>query len=245
MSTIHFQDSWDRIESAHVEYGQFLNEIDRTMHSQVRRMIRGPSSEDPNGVVIQLLHPRELIELTNRPRVLAGQIAENLRSALDYIVFHLSERNDEALDGRLPAFVIADDAASFQRTSGTALKYLDAHQKKIMEGLQPYQGHDYLAIIREASNRSKHRSLLTLRNFTYTKTVFDSADNASEYEGWWHFVQPNGQAVYVKRGDHDVSLLGKYNATVALKYMLDGVKVVAWSFERYLNTGRFPEIVTG
>ena len=217
MSTIHFQDSWDRIECAHDEYGQFLYEIDKTMHSQAQRMIRPPSPTNPDGVEIQLLHPKELIELTNRPRVLAGQIAENLRSALDYIVFHLSERNDKTLNGRLPAFVIADDAASFQQSSGTALKYLSADQRKIVEDLQPYQGHEYMAVIRDASNRSKHRSLLTLHNFTPTETVMDSAANANEYEGWWHFIQPNGQAIYVKRGDHDVSLLGKYNATVALK----------------------------
>ena len=245
MSAVHFQDSWDRIESADDEYGQFLNEIDQTMRSQVQRMIRPPSSTNPNGVGIQLLHPKELIELTNRPRVLAGQIAENLRSALDYIVFHLSERNEEALNARLPAFVIADDAASFQRSSGTALKYLNAEQRTIIEGLQPYQGHVYMAVIRDASNTSKHRGLLTLHNFTPAEIVVDTTGKAGEYKGWWHFVQPNGQAIYVKRGNHDVQLLGKYNATVALKYMLDCVKAVAWSFEHYLNTGSFLQIVVG
>ena len=241
--TVQFQDSWDRIESAYTEYGEFLTEIDRTIHSQIQRMIRGPSPDDPNSTVFQLLTPKELIELTNRPRVLAGQIAENLRSALDYIVFRMSEQNDKELNSKQPAFVIADDVASFQRSS-RALEYLTMEQRLIVERLQPYQGHDYMQLIRDASNMSKHRSLLTLRNFTSTEVVLDSAAKASEYEGWWQFIQPNELAFYVKRGDHDVRFLEKYNAVVALEYMLNGAKAVVWSFERYVYTGKFPTIVT-
>ena len=108
----------------------------------------------------------------------------------------------------------------------------------IVERLQPYQGHDYMQLIRDALNMSKHRSLLTLRNFTSTEVVLDSAAKASEYEGWWQFIQPNELAFYVKRGDHDVRFLEKYNAVVALEYMLNGAKAVVWSFERYVYTGK-------
>ena len=37
---------------------------------------------------------------------------------------------------------------------------------------------------------------------------------------------------------------GGHARRLPLKYMLDGVNAVAWSFERYLNTGKFPQIVT-
>lgn len=244
MPTVQFQDSWDRIECACTEYRDLQIEIDRAMHSQAQRMIQGPSPKDPKGVVIRLLHPKELIELTNRPRVLAVQIAENLRAALNYIVYHLSEQNDEALNVKHPAFVIADDVASFQKSSVSALKYLTAEQRQIVEGLQPYRGHSYMQLIRDTSNPSKHRGLLTLRNFTPTETVLDNTVNSDEYKGWWHFPQPNGSTVYVKRGEHDVQLLGKYNALAALKYMIEGARLVTWAFERYLSTGKFPEIVT-
>ncbi len=243
MSTVQFQDSWDRIESAYTEYDEFLAEVDKAMHSQMQRMIRW-SPDKPNDTIIRLLTPKELIELTNRPRVLAGQISENLRSALDYIVFRLSERNDPNMNERLPAFVIADDSASFQGVSGTGLRYLTQEQKGIVEGLQPYHGHDYLQLIRDASNSSKHRGLLTLRNFTGADIVVDSTDNASKYDGSWQFPQPNGNTVYVKRYDHDVAFLEEFNAVFALKYMLEGTKAVVWAFERYLFTGKFPTIDT-
>ena len=233
MPDIHFQDSWDRIESATGEYRDFLQEIDKAMQSQIRRMVR-PSPDDPKNTEIRLLTPKELIELTNRPRVLATQIAENLRSALDYIVFHLSEQNEPSLNHRIPAFVIADDAIRFQQ-SGSPLKYLTPDQKQIVATLQPYNGHDYMQLIRDASNRSKHRSLLTLRNFTSTEIVLDNSVNAHKYdEHWWHFPQPNGSTIFVKRGSRDVEFLKKYDAVLGLKYMLEGTRAVVWAFERYL-----------
>ena len=243
MPTNQFQDSWDRIESAYKEYDEFLVEIDKTMHSQMQRMISS-SPDDPNGTTIRLLTPKELIELTNQPRVLVGQISENLRSALDYIIFRLSERNDSKMNSRHPAFVIADDSTSFQGASGTALKYLTPDQKRIVEGLQPYHGHDYLQLVRDASNRSKHRGLLTLQNHTGSEIVLDSTDNAGKYEGTWQFPQPNGATVYVRRNDRQVVFLEEYDAVFALKYMLEGVRAVVWSFERYLFTGQFPTIDT-
>ena len=169
------------------------------MYSQIQRMVR-PSPDDSKGITIKLLTPKEMIELTNRPRVLATQIAENLRSALDYIVFHLSEQNDANLNRRIPAFVISDDATQFQQ-SASALKYLTPEQKQIVATLQPYNGHHYMQLIRDASNRSKHRGLLTLHNLTFTKIVMDDAVNADRYdERWWHFPQRNGSTIFVKRG---------------------------------------------
>ena len=244
MPTVQFQDSWDRIESAYTEYDEFLGEIDKAIHSQMQRMICS-SPDDPNGTTIRLLTPKELIELTNRPRVLVGQIAENLRSALDYIIFRLSERNDPNLNNRLPAFVIADDSASFQGASGTALKYLTPEQNRIVEGLQPYHGHGYLPLIRDASNRSKHRGLLTLRNLTRIDVVLDSTANAGKYEGSWQFPQSNGTMVYVKRNYRDVVFLEEYDAVLGFKYMLEGARAVVWAFERYVFTGKFPTLDTG
>lgn len=244
MPTEQFQDSWDRIDSAYAEYDEFLGEVDKAMHSQMQRMICW-SPDNPNDTTIRLLTAKELIELTNRPRVLAGQIAENLRSALDYIVFRLSERNDPTLNNRLPSFVIADDSASFQRASGTGLKYLTSEQERIVEGLQPYYGHDYLQLIRDASNRSKHRGLLTLRNSTSIDIVLDSTANAHEYEGSWQFHQPTGSTVYVKRNYRDVIFLEEYDAVLGFKYMLEGARAVVWAFERYLCTGKFPTFETG
>ena len=238
---VQFQDSWDRIASADKEHKEFLDEIDTAVHSQYQHTIR-QAPDDPNATEMLILTPKELVELSSRPRVLAGQVAENLRSALDYVVFHLSERNDKKLNRRTPAFVIADDPLSFKRDSRRSLKYLKGDEKRIIEGLQPYHGFDFLQAIRDASNRSKHRGLLTLRNSISSEVVLDSTANAGKYKGWWQFPQSGGATVYVKRNYHQVSLLEKYNAVVALKQMIDGARAVVWAFERYLYTGKFPAI---
>ena len=244
MPTNQFQDSWYRIESAYKEYDEFRAEVDKAIYSQMQRMI-GLSPDNSNDTVIQLLTRKELIELASRPSVLAGQISENLRSALDYIVYWMSERNDPNLNKRLPAFVIADDSASFQGASGSGLRYLTQEQKDIVEGLQPYLGHVYLRLVRDASNSSKHRGLLTLRNSISSEVVLDSTANAGKYKDYWRFPQSNGATVYVKRNYHDVVFLEVYDAVAALKYMIEGTRAVAWAFEHYLVTGKFPTFHTG
>lgn len=214
------------------------------MHSQIQRMVRW-SPDDPNNTTITLLSPKEFIELSNRPRVLAGQISENLRSAMDCVVFRLSERNEPNMNRRFPAFVIADDSASFQGAGGSGVRYMTQEQKGIVETLQPYMGHDYMRLIRDASNSSKHRGLLTIRNFTGTELVLDETSNAGEYEGSWQFPLPNGSTVFVERGERNVVLLEECDAVLALKYMIEGARAVVWVFERYMCTGNFPTIETG
>ncbi|MYN64949.1 MAG: hypothetical protein F4X11_07970 [Acidobacteria bacterium] len=238
---VEFHDSWDRIAAADKEYREFLDEIDMAVHSQWQRMIR-QSPDEPDTTEVRLLTPKELVELSGRPRVLAGQVAENLRSALDYVVFHLSERNHKRLTRRTPAFIIADDPMSFKRDSRRSLEYLKEDEKRIIEGLQPYHGFEFLQVVREASNKSKHRGLLRLRNSVSSKVVVDSTANASKYEGWWQFPQSDGVTVYVVRTHHQVALLEKYNAMMALKQIVDGVRTVVWAFERYLYAGEFPVI---
>ena len=237
---VQFQDSWNRIAAANDEHKEFLSQVERDEYSKLQRTIR-QSSDDPKVTNIYLLTPKELIELSSRSRVLAGQVAENLRSALDYIVFHLSERNDKKLNIKQPAFVIADDLASFQSDSRTRLKYLTSNEKSMIEGLQPYHGFEILKVIRDASNRSKYRGLLTLRNSTDTEIVLDSTANELEYKGWWQFPQSGDATVYVKYNRYQVELLGRYDAVVVLKQMIESTKAVVWAFERYLFTGRFPK----
>ena len=100
-----------------------------------------------------------------------------------------------------------------------------------------------MQLIRDASNRSKHRSLLTLRNVTFTEIVADDAVNADKYDDrWWHFPQQNGATIFVKRGSRSVEFLETYDAVTCLKYMLECTKGVVWAFERYLFTGTFPTI---
>ena len=62
-------------------------------------MVKGFDGESEN-FVLQLRHPKES-NVKGRPRVLISQIVENLRTALDYMIFQLSVLNEPHLKERL------------------------------------------------------------------------------------------------------------------------------------------------
>ena len=115
--------------------------------------------------VLKLRYPKESI-ISGAPKVMVGQIVENLRTALDYLVFELSVKNDPELNERVPQFVIADDEADFQRQAKRRLRYLTDEQTGFVEQLQPYNGNQMLALLREMAGKGKHRRLLSLRDRT-------------------------------------------------------------------------------
>ena len=105
--------------------------------------------------------------MTGRPRALVVDIVEDLRSALDYMVFELSALNAPDLNRRTPQFVITDTKREFDKISKTRLRYLTEEQKTgLIEKLQPFSGNPMLGILRDISGQSKHRRLLDVRDKT-------------------------------------------------------------------------------
>ena len=139
------------------------------LYKYVEGMIQGL---DParGSLVVQLRKPQDSI-VTGRPKVLSVQIIESVRSIFDYLVFELSAKNNTALDMRHSKFVIADDEAMFWKQAKFALKHLTDRERRFVEELQPYRGNSLLALIRDASNKSKHRRLLSVRDMTSLKIV--------------------------------------------------------------------------
>ena len=64
--------------------------------------------------------------MRGKPRVLVTQIVENLRTALDYMIFELSVLNERELNERLPQFVVADSESDFERQAKRRLADIDA-----------------------------------------------------------------------------------------------------------------------
>ncbi len=191
------QDSDDRLEAAKVDYDEFLVQLDRFLFSYIKRMWKGRDPNRADNYVVQLPSHKDN-NIAGRPRVLVGRIVESLRSALDYAVFVLSERNGHRLNARHPKFVIVDDRDTFDHAAKVALKHLTQQERSFVERLQPYHGNVVLALIRDASNRTKHRRLLSMSHNTNLTLVLADAKDEHKYSGWWRVASDSGSAFFAK-----------------------------------------------
>lgn len=183
-------------------------------------MIKG-FKPDTDSFVMQLRHPKDS-EVTGRPRVLVAQIVENLRSALDYMIFELSELNESSLNERVPQFIISESKEDFERQAKRPLRYLTEEQKSLVEQLQPYNGNSILARLREMSGPSKHRRLLSIRDNTALDIYFAEMSKREQYPD--HFVYPaeRGCAVFARpKGEQVIVLLDRFDAMPTLKNMIE------------------------
>jgi hypothetical protein len=94
-----------------------------------------------------------------------GIIVQSLRSALDYLIYQLALL-DSRRDQKGTQFPIADSPELFESACKQGrLKGLNAEHIGMIESLQPYNGGDWLAVLRDLSNPSKHKTLHTATDF--------------------------------------------------------------------------------
>jgi hypothetical protein len=90
--------------------------------------------------------------------ILIGEIAYNLKSALDYLVYKLA-RLDSGSEQEGTQFPIVSAQKDWPSNVRRRLKGLnDPHIARI-EGLQPYNGIDWTGRLRDINNPDKHRHL--------------------------------------------------------------------------------------
>ena len=224
-------DARARIEQANDDYISFVKEMNNVWYELIGGMLKGFDGETEN-YVMQLPNPRKLIEVKGKPNVFAGQVVENLRSALDYMVFELSELNDPNLKPTTPEFVIAKSESDFRRRAEKRLKHLTEEQRGFVEQLQPYRGNWLLGVLAKMAGAGKHRRLLTIRDTTGFDIYFAPLEKQSEYQGCFGYPVGKGSAVFARpKGRLRVVLMEKYDATELLKSMIEHVgKIVEISF---------------
>jgi hypothetical protein len=91
--------------------------------------------------------------------VLIGEIAYNLRSALDYLVFELAKL-DSGSEQSGTQFPIEDDPSRFEGNVSRFLKGVNSRHVAAIERLQPYNGCDWMGRLRDLSNPDKHRHFI-------------------------------------------------------------------------------------
>lgn len=95
---------------------------------------------------------------------LIGEVVQNLRSALDYLVYELARFDSKSAVDKTQ-FVIADSEENFL-SSKWHLRGLSGDHIAAIERLQPYRGCEWTKFIRDISNPDKHRHLTALKHPT-------------------------------------------------------------------------------
>ena len=91
--------------------------------------------------------------------VLIGATVQNLRTALDYLVYQLAEWYSGPDFARRTQFPIEDTPEGFKGRRNTFLKGVSDEHVASLDLLQPYEGPNWLSWIRELSNLDKHNVL--------------------------------------------------------------------------------------
>lgn len=159
-------DALARIVKAKADYSALRIEIENFLYEYWGGMFDGREPETGNFIVT--LPQADNMVLPADARILAGQIIEGVRSALDYMVFQMSTKNCQELNERVPQFVIADSAVKFEVESKNRLRYLSREERDFIERIQPYRMDSCLRVISEWGNYGKHRGLLGIVGGLYT-----------------------------------------------------------------------------
>ena len=242
----NIDDSFARIESAQRAYQEFTVELDRYLYNHIGDMFVPEPSSNRNAVV-RLPHPKDSV-VKGRPRVLATNVVENLKSALDYAVFVASKRASPEMNPRQSTFVIVDNKATFDVQSKTALKHLPLSARQFMESLQPYHGNDLLKLIRDAANVAKHRKMLSLLDSTSFEVDFVDEATAydDKYKQWWFYPLPwcEGAVAFARPTSRTtVRFLDHYEAVGTLEKMITHVTDIVRAFAFHLQGQPFPTVV--
>lgn len=216
-------DAVARIDQAKHNLAEFTQEMDRFFYRYIGGMIKG--GDGAGTYTLQLRHPRDSI-VDGRPKVLVAQIVENVRTALDYLVFELSSWNTDDFNERSPQFVIADSKQAFRRLAERRLQYLTDAQVDFIERLQPFNGNWLLALLRDLAGSGKHRRLLRIEDRCSFDITLANLSQKDKYAG--HFVYPmdDHAAIFAKARDDVILLMDKYDAIIALKELISHAETV-------------------
>ena len=205
------EDALARVEQAKENYERLAGQLEVYLYEYVKGMVKERNPET-GSFALQLRHPQES-NVRGRPLVLVSQVVENLRFALDYMVFELSRLNDLGFDERVPQFVIADSAETFKEQAKDRLRYLTEEQIGFIEQLQPYNGGEMLALLRDLAVQGMHMHLLSLKDSTGWDIYFADMAKLEEYKDCFVYQVEEGQAYFARpKGEPVFLLLDKYDA---------------------------------
>lgn len=106
----------------------------------------------------------------------AGDVVQNLRSALDHLAYHLAQvGTPDREPSHYVSFPISLSAKIYESRKARKVHGMREDAKKAIDRLQPYKGgNDALWLLQELNNIDKHRFLLTVgRDHLFTGDWFE------------------------------------------------------------------------
>jgi hypothetical protein len=127
-----------------------------------RRLQKKASRAKPNFDLPEEMRPVLDMNLSFEAVAIAGDVAQNLRSALDHLAYHLVLANGEKPSTNT-AFPIHKDATTYGQQKARRVKGMRSDAIEAIDKLKPYRGgDDFLWKLNELSNIDKHRALFTV-----------------------------------------------------------------------------------
>jgi hypothetical protein len=132
----------------------------------VRFEIVPDDKQDEHSKFIYRLHVDHLPELGFDWGITIGEVAHDLRSALDNLTWQLALLNTPA-PGNWTQFPIFDAAAGFKKRRSTYVGSLSTAHQKALEKLQPYQpdSPNCLPLLAKLNDADKHRTIHVVGGF--------------------------------------------------------------------------------
>lgn len=154
-------DCCERVNRAGEHLAALEREIESAIHAQIDDFII-EHQVNPTGFPMPYLLKARLGNETYfglRIPILIGEIAYNLKSALDYLVYKLA-RLDAGAEQKGTQFPIVSCQKDWPANAGRLLKGVNNSHRTQIERLQPYNGVDWTGILRDINNPDKHRYLV-------------------------------------------------------------------------------------
>lgn len=231
---VELSDAWARLQQAAEEYVALQRAVHEFVYDYLKGMQMG---KDPNTgqFFIRLRHPEDSV-LSGKPKVLVGQMIENCRIALDYMVYEMSKKNHgNSVSENAPQFVISDTEALFDKEAKRKLQYLTAQEREFIKSIQPFKGNYLIQIFRNATNKSKHRQLLTISDVTGCDIYFANSKDKHKHEDAWLLKEEDGQVFFARPREISILLMNQYDAFRTLKALAEHAGEIVLASRSFFN----------
>lgn len=161
------------------------------------------------------------MEIEGRAQTIVADVVWHLRAALDNMVYRASVENCGDINEREPMFLIETDIEAFDRKADVHLKYLSDRQVKFIKALQPFNGNCLLGPMKEMSDSTKHRELLTMTDTGTTFVHYAPMSDSGKFPEQRIVPQERGQALFLKNEQpYRASIQGEHDAVSTLERMI-------------------------
>jgi hypothetical protein len=151
-----FDDAYLRIKRA----GKHLSELNDSIESMRKGELAFPARVKPNPQGgFPTLRFGQMLDEMFRPAI--GNVIQELRTALDYMIYDLAFLDSGQLQENTQ-FVIEDCEKVFRRKMKSRLKGLSDAHIAMVAALQPCNGCDWIKRLAGLSNPDKHKTLLNV-----------------------------------------------------------------------------------